>query len=106
MELFFLVSAAHKPIDNFHQYQLPTPIGLVRCDNSRPVFRDAIGGWLDQIVCDPPYGVRAGGRKSGSRKYQKTPYEIKEELRKDHIPATRPYELGECIADLLEFAAK
>lgn len=30
-----------------------------------PCWRQPLGGWLDFIVTDPPYGVRAGAKKQG-----------------------------------------
>lgn len=64
---------------------------------------------FDAIICDPPYGVRAGGRKSGGRKLLKGvigPYTVPDEKRFDHIPSTAPYSLAECMHDLLDLAAK
>lgn len=61
------------------------------------------------LVCDPPYGVRAGGRKSGGRKLLKgteEPYIIPDDLREGHIPSTAPYTLEECLHDLLDCAAR
>ena len=53
------------PHSNFVQYDLMPPLDLVRCDNAHPVWKT--GGVLDAIICDPPYGVRAGARKTGAR---------------------------------------
>ncbi|RWW84888.1 hypothetical protein BHE74_00006483 [Ensete ventricosum] len=64
---------------------------------------------FDAIICDPPYGVRAGGRKSGGRKLLRGtvgPYTVPEEKRLDHIPSTAPYSLAECMHDLLDLSAK
>ena len=64
---------------------------------------------FDAIICDPPYGVRAGGRKSGGRKLLKgtvRPYTVPEEKKDTHIPSTAPYSLAECVHDLLHLAAK
>jgi tRNA G10 N-methylase Trm11 len=56
---------------NFDAYGLGMP-ELLRMDNSRPALRGwggsgsgADSGIFDSIVTDPPYGVRAGARKSG-----------------------------------------
>ncbi len=54
---------------------------------------------LDAIVGDPPYGVRAGGRKS-----KRNP-DARIMNRATYIPSTAPYTLTECLGDLLEFAA-
>lgn len=86
---------------NFDAYKLPRPM-LARLDMHRNPFRRGLGGFLDAIVCDPPYGVRAGGRKSHS----KNDFKILPEFRDTHIPSTAPYPFGECLSDLLEFAAR
>lgn len=64
---------------------------------------------FDAIICDPPYGVRAGGRKSGGRKLLKgvvEPYTVPDDKRTTHIPSTASYCLSECVHDLLDLAAK
>jgi tRNA G10 N-methylase Trm11 len=48
---------------NFRDYKLPDPAGLLRIDAHNPPWRSLPAGFLDAILCDPPYGVRAGGRK-------------------------------------------
>ncbi|KAL3693576.1 hypothetical protein R1sor_007227 [Riccia sorocarpa] len=94
---------------NFKQYDLTPPIGLIRADNNVPPWRSNLSEVFDAIICDPPYGVRAGGRKSGGRKLlqgTRDPYKIDEDRRKDHIPSTAPYTLAECVHDLLDLAAR
>lgn len=94
---------------NFKQYNLPLPVGLIRADNNAPPWRSSLNEVFDAIICDPPYGVRAGGRKSGGRKLlkgAKGPYTIPEDKRKDHIPSTAPYMFAECVHDLLNMAAR
>ena len=54
---------------------------------------------FDAIVCDPPYGVRAGGKKSVAKAHVVTCSET-------HIPSTDPYTWQECLKDLLHLAAK
>lgn len=64
---------------------------------------------FDAIICDPPYGVRAGGRKSGGRKLLKGvigPYTVPDDKRTGHIPSTAAYSLVECVHDLLDLAAR
>ena len=64
---------------------------------------------FDAVICDPPYGVRAGGRKSGGRKLLKGvvgPYTVPDDKRTDHIPSTAAYSLVECVHDLLDLAAR
>ncbi|MED6147883.1 hypothetical protein PIB30_117844 [Stylosanthes scabra] len=85
------------------------PVGLLRADNNRPPWRSGLKEIFDAIICDPPYGVRAGGRKSGGRKLLKgavEPYVVPDDKRTDHIPSTAPYSLVECVHDLLDLAAK
>mmetsp|Transcript_13173 Transcript_13173/g.27930 ORF Transcript_13173/g.27930 Transcript_13173/m.27930 type:complete len:482 (+) Transcript_13173:160-1605(+) len=93
---------------NFEQYGLMAPVGLLRYDAHRPPMRPGLEELFDAIVCDPPYGVRAGGRKSGGRKAEKgLPQKpIPDELRPNHIPSTAPYGLTECLYDLIQFAAR
>jgi tRNA G10 N-methylase Trm11 len=47
---------------NFRDYGLPDPAGLLRMDAGNPAWRPGLEGVLDGLLCDPPYGVRAGGR--------------------------------------------
>ncbi|GAB4855310.1 hypothetical protein Ancab_023929 [Ancistrocladus abbreviatus] len=94
---------------NFKQYGLPEPISLLRADNNLPPWRAGLKEVFNAIICDPPYGVRAGGRKSGGRKLLKgavDPYTVPDDKRADHIPSTAPYSLVECVHDLLDLAAK
>ena len=89
---------------NFDKFELPRP-EIVRGDSS-----DWSGGWcgkiegyFDAIITDPPYGIRAGARRSGLKDYTR-PYTIKS--REDHIPATHGYEVGDVMADLLSLSAR
>ncbi|KAJ3696702.1 hypothetical protein LUZ61_000407 [Rhynchospora tenuis] len=94
---------------NFEQYNLPEPVGLLRADNNLPPWRPGLKEMFDAIICDPPYGVRAGGRKSGGRKLLKGavgPYTVPDTKREGHIPSTAPYSLAECVHDLLDLSAK
>eukprot|EP00804_Cyclotella_cryptica_P023360 CCRYP_000506-RA/>CCRYP_000506-RA protein AED:0.31 eAED:0.31 QI:0/0.33/0.5/1/0.66/0.5/4/0/840 len=82
---------------NFKQYGLPPP-ELVRCDNSMqhlPMF--------NAIVTDPPYGIRAGAKKTGSRREEVRP--ILDEHRYDHVAQTKPYAVSDVMSDLLNVAA-
>ena len=45
----------------------------------------------DVIMCDPPYGLRAGARKSGSRRAAEDVKPVTAEQRSTHIPQTQPY---------------
>nr|GMC81325.1 tRNA (guanine(10)-N2)-methyltransferase homolog [Ipomoea batatas] len=94
---------------NFKQYGLQMPVALLRADNNLPPWRPGLKEVFDAIICDPPYGVRAGGRKSGGRKLLKgvvDPYTVPDDKRTDHIPSTASYSLVECVHDLLDLAAR
>jgi tRNA (guanine10-N2)-methyltransferase len=89
---------------NFDQFQLPRP-EIMRTDNAHydKHFRQH-SPYFDAIVCDPPYGIRAGARKTGSR--LEDPRPILEEHRHDHIAQTQPYPVSEVMEDLLDMASK
>lgn len=90
---------------NFLQFGLPVP-DLVRADNHLFFrhWRHASANLYDAIVCDPPYGIRAGARKSGSRR--QVVAQVKPEFRKDHIAQTQPYPVADVMTDLLNTAAE
>lgn len=56
-------------------------------------------------MTDPPYGIRAGARKSGSRRGDGEVRPVLEEYRYDHVAQTRPYAVSDVMADLLNVAA-
>ncbi|KAI9246752.1 S-adenosyl-L-methionine-dependent methyltransferase [Phascolomyces articulosus] len=68
--------------------------------------------WLDAIVTDPPYGVRAGAKRLGRKEDSKKPLQMRTyegspmHVREDYYPPTKPYEMSEVLADLLNFAAE
>jgi hypothetical protein len=62
--------------------------------------REGLEEVFDAVVTDPPYGVRAGARKSVHLPYKPRPHG------RDHFPHTDPYTLGECLLDLLDSAAR
>lgn len=55
--------------ENFRGYGLPIP-ELIRMDNhlfDRHIRRDdSLDNFFDAIITDPPYGIRAGAKKSGN----------------------------------------
>ncbi len=57
----------------------------------------------DAIVTDPPYGIRAGAKKSGRKGVCE--YVVPEDRRTDHVPATQGYPVEEVVLDLLHVAA-
>lgn len=85
---------------NFEQYRLQPPLGLLRMDMHTPPFRDDLEAVFDAIIGDPPYGVRAGGRKMEPREG------VTVRNRATHIPSTKPYLLGECLRDLVSLSAR
>jgi tRNA (guanine10-N2)-methyltransferase len=97
-------SARENIITNFQQFHLPRP-ELIRSDNG--LYHRHFHGtnsFYDAILCDPPYGIRAGARKSGSKR--KHVAEVKPENRHDHIAQTQPYAVSDVMTDLLDVAAQ
>ncbi|KAF1951480.1 tRNA guanosine-2'-O-methyltransferase [Byssothecium circinans] len=101
---------------NFRQYGLESRyLGAFVSDLTNTPLRilqhsnEAIAdGYLDGIVCDPPYGIREGLRVLGSRE------ELDLEERTNHsvhskestyIPPKRPYSFTAILDDILAFAA-
>ena len=97
-------------IENFKAYGLQIP-ELVRMDNhalDRHCYFGAASsvyaGMFDVIVTDPPYGIRAGARKSGKAK--PINYNIDDNDRSTHVPSTQQYPVEEVMLDLMHTAAK
>ncbi|KAI9673810.1 MAG: hypothetical protein M1829_003928 [Trizodia sp. TS-e1964] len=99
---------------NFEQYKLvPRFIDsfvadLTHCPLKMTAGSNA-GGWLDGIVCDPPYGVREGLKVLGSRDPEKNKEAVMIEgeaahLLPEYIPPKRPYSFLSMLEDILEFA--
>eukprot|EP01086_Lenisia_limosa_P013361 TRINITY_DN42421_c0_g1_i1.p1 TRINITY_DN42421_c0_g1~~TRINITY_DN42421_c0_g1_i1.p1 ORF type:complete len:492 (-),score=75.85 TRINITY_DN42421_c0_g1_i1:109-1584(-) len=79
---------------NFQQYNLENQLGgVIRCDAAHPTWRT--GPIFDAIVCDPPYGVRAGARKLGTRGD-----------RSQNAVGTVGYPVPEVLTDLIKFSAR
>jgi len=121
--------------ENFSHYALPRPAGLLLADASSPPFRHVPGGWLDAVIADPPYGVRAGGRRvccggagggagggwgeeapaalantgaaaAAAAAPPRGPSRAAARFRVGGAPVpTAPYPLGDLVWDLLRFAA-
>jgi len=96
---------------NFSDYGLPAPIGLLRMDLHKHSFafkQTHTEGFLQGVVGDPPYGVRAGGRKSGGRKRNNdgSVPRVPDKFKNDHIPSTVPYPFSECMDDLMDNASR
>lgn len=69
------------------------------------------GSLFDAIVADPPYGVRAGAKRSGRRdvhKLRDAPVLLANgnwsHEQADYLPPKRPYALHDLLADLFTFA--
>jgi len=114
-------------LDNFDQYGFDRPLTLFRQDIGNPVFRRHGRGALppvDAIVCDPPYGIRAGARETGLKR-QKLENRAREEEEgggrgeeekmgeedpkekegyQPHFPATRPVPVSKVINNLFSLA--
>ncbi len=101
---------------NFQSYNLPAP-ELVRLDlhsfeahyNVSHMSHNAQDGWFDVLVTDPPYGIRAGGRKSGRQGEPALGRDVAPmdaEQRSTHIPATQSYPVEEVMLDLVHAAAR
>ena len=93
----------HSIYANFKQYGLNRP-ELIRCDLSNLSWRnyECMGIKFDAILCDPPYGLRAGARKSGV----KNPIKVPKEYEDNHHPRTQCYDTKDIMYDLLQFVAK
>ncbi len=100
---------------NFEHYKLPRP-EIVRSDNAlyhrhyrhHPYGTSSSSSNIapplyDAIVCDPPYGIRAGARQTGSKLDKPRP--VLEENRHDHIAQTKAYAVSDVMTDLLDVAA-
>lgn len=101
-------------VGNFKQYGLlPNYLGGFVSDLTNtplrimPRGKDYTTGYLDGIVCDPPYGIREGLKVLGSRQ------ELLDTERKSHedqykapgyIPPKRPYSFTALLDDILAFA--
>ncbi|KAG7340158.1 RNA methylase family UPF0020 protein [Nitzschia inconspicua] len=102
---------------NFEHYNLPRP-EILRTDNAlyNKHFRHHADAppsagsekfstpLYDAIITDPPYGIRAGARKTGSKREHVRP--VLQENRHDHIAQTVVYPVSDVMSDLLNVAAK
>ena len=97
---------------NFQQYgTLTNYLDVLAMDFTNNSLRRSFQ--VDSIVCDPPYGVREGLRVCGARNPERAAGKEnliidgeKAHLRRDFIPPKKPYQLGELLHDLLQFAAE
>ncbi len=79
---------------NIHQYQLShLVLDSFICDASRLPFRPS---FLDAIITDPPYGVRAGAKKIKPRSSASS----------KSYPETEIYPMQNVVSDLINFSWK
>ena len=89
---------------NFKHYGFTAP-ELIRGDAStRGSSMLRSNELFDAVVCDPPYGIRAGARKSGSSRSEVSA--VPESVRHSHIPQTQAYDVDEILDDLLDNSAR
>lgn len=84
---------------NFDQYGLTPPLALCRSDVLYSPFRRRRGGWLDAIVCDPPYGIKEGTRSFRTDTIEAHPT-------RNHFQATERVRFVDFLNGVLEFAAE
>ncbi|KAJ3019885.1 UNVERIFIED_CONTAM: hypothetical protein HDU68_010438 [Siphonaria sp. JEL0065] len=90
---------------NAKQYNLEDRIlGTVVSDIAHHPWREC--EFWDAIVCDPPYGVRAGAKKIAVNPKAPPKTSIQNPDGSYKLPQCIPYELDEVMADLISFAAK
>ncbi|KAI4646208.1 uncharacterized protein J4E79_010717 [Alternaria viburni] len=101
-------------VGNFKQYDLESSyLGAFVSDLTNtplripPPSKDRTSGYLDGIVCDPPYGIREGLKVLGSRQAL---LDIERQSHQDqfkepgYIPPKRPYSFTALLDDILAFA--
>eukprot|EP00929_Paragymnodinium_shiwhaense_P009664 TRINITY_DN113917_c0_g1_i1.p1 TRINITY_DN113917_c0_g1~~TRINITY_DN113917_c0_g1_i1.p1 ORF type:complete len:569 (+),score=91.48 TRINITY_DN113917_c0_g1_i1:61-1707(+) len=86
-------------VTNFYQYNLKTP-EILCCDAAVPPWRSS-SGWVDALVTDPPYGIRAGAKKQG-----RDGEIAAEDKLANYIPSKVEYKEDEVLRDLLDLAAQ
>jgi tRNA (guanine10-N2)-methyltransferase len=90
-------------LSNLQQYDLESKyVGVLIADAALSIWKQK--PLFDAIVTDPPYGIREGAWKIGSKKGETN--SIPEHLKDDHIPSRKQYPLSEVLCDLLLFAAQ
>jgi len=93
--------------DSFDQYDIPRP-DILRMDFS-PLGRGMRNlSIYDAILCDPPYGIRAGARKVGRSERKKLKRPLQENLPKPekHCTPTQGYDTVDVVVDMLDAAAR
>eukprot|EP00771_Trimastix_marina_P000829 gnl/Trimastix_PCT/1862.p1 GENE.gnl/Trimastix_PCT/1862~~gnl/Trimastix_PCT/1862.p1 ORF type:complete len:476 (-),score=111.79 gnl/Trimastix_PCT/1862:2-1429(-) len=90
---------------NFREKKIPKP-DIFILDQTHAPWRPV--PFLDAIVCDPPYGIREGSRKTGSKSNDKVraPRRYDAEDGPIFIPSRVQKGLVDTYNDLLDFAAR
>lgn len=100
----------HNVYANFEQLGLKhLLLDLLACDHAHPVWESLSGRtFFDAIVCDPPYGVRAGARKIGKKNkaIRRELHHPKPKQIVSRVPQCVSYSIQEVCRDLLAFAAR
>lgn len=83
--------------DNFHQYKLDTPLGVVRCDALHSAFQPK-HALFDAVITDPPYGI-----KEGAKMFREDCFNA---YREDapHVPSTQRVRIDDLLWGLFEMA--
>lgn len=88
---------------NLRQYGLERQyVDMLVADAAKCVWRQQ--ELFDAILTDPPYGIREGGRKIGSKSKVIKP--IPPGCVESHIPEVQTYKLSDLFMDLVGFAAQ
>ncbi|MBW0484796.1 hypothetical protein O181_024511 [Austropuccinia psidii MF-1] len=98
--------------DNFKQYGVAEK--LLDCAvfdlTQHPWRTDRL---FDAIICDPPYGVRAGAKRLGRKdisRIRQEPFKLPDGTwsheQPDYVPPSRPWEMSEVLEGLLDFAMR
>lgn len=81
---------------------LPRILDCCTFDVTRSPFRT--GGFLDAIISDPPYGVRAGAKRLGRAKVRPVEASPPEDWEPTRSYPKKPYELSDLTTDLVLLA--
>lgn len=83
---------------NIEQYNLQHRVlDCVICDTCHAPWRDGLT-IFDAIITDPPYGVRAGAKKTSNHR--------PETHKSTEFPSMLPYDMSDVVRDLIDFSAK
>lgn len=83
--------------------------GNIKAPRATYLERNLAGGkpWVDCIMTDPPYGIRAGARQSGhTKKCKRNEQTRSNEDRLTYIPPTVMYNSRAVVSDLLSLSSR